>query len=86
VSEALSFSEITDLMGLTPRVPRYTLHAHPLAIELLKAVIGPSQEYTALDDLNRLVGGIDIYSEPAWTPGRYELRKDGEVTLEGTLP
>jgi hypothetical protein len=81
--EPLSYAGLVEFMAAMPRLPRYTLHADPLAIELLKQVITP-RAYTVFDEMQSITG-IDIFPEYGWEPGRYELRKDDEVIKEGNL-
>lgn len=87
MSEPLSYEDLTEYMKRVGVIPRYTLHAHPSVIAALKAAIGPSGEYTALDDLQRLypLTGIDVFPEEEWEGGRYELRKNGVTCMFGTI-
>jgi hypothetical protein len=81
----VNYEELAAFVAAIPRLPRYTLHAHPLVIELLSQTMGPSKEYTVLDEIQAAsLTGMDIFAEPDWPAGRYEMRKDGKVIHEGT--
>jgi hypothetical protein len=82
----LDYGELAAHMARVGVIPRYTLHAHPSVITELRNRVGPSGERTVLDDMHAAsLTGIDVFPERDWEPGRYELRKNGVVTLEGVL-
>ena len=82
------YGGILELMRNVVVIPRYTLHAHPSVMAALKAVIGAPDEE---DRLRRLLfpgdalNSIDVFPEQEWEPGRYELRRNGDVIMEGKL-
>ena len=81
----LTYDELARFAAAMPKVPRYTLHAHPSVIEALVNIIGPSGERAIADDLQFQPswnpGDIDVFPEADWAPGAYELRRNGVVIL-----
>jgi hypothetical protein len=83
MSEALSLTDIANLIAAMPRIPKRELHCHPFVVVALRNMTRDG-EYTAADELARLTG-IDIFEDATLPLGCWKLKENGEVVKWGNI-
>lgn len=86
MADGLTYDELAAFMEKMPRIPRYELHCGSDVQRWLQrfgaATVGLAFPYF---EVPSMLGGIPVYPEPDFEPGRWEIRQDGEVIKEGKL-
>jgi hypothetical protein len=84
VAIGLTYDELAALVVDTPTLPRYELHCCPNVLRWLRVLgepVGTDFPYLGTAGLP----GIEIFAEPGFEFGVWELRQDNEVIKNGRL-